>query len=164
VDDLVLPPTARPPTGPGQFSLRALFVLMSLAALVTAAFVWDEFAGIITYLGCLLLVLSVARHRARQRLVDRPNPPAHLRFSDPDVFLLATIGVSLAAGIAFCCTCSFAQAPFARIVEVGDQAGVAAANRLFRLRLLVSIPLGTAAAACVFWLFWPRGQSPYGSE
>jgi hypothetical protein len=134
-----------------------LFILVSLAALVTAAFVWDEFAGIFSYLGCLLLFLSVARHRARIRLVDGPNPPAHLRISDPAGLILATMGISLAAGIAFCCTCSFAQAPFFYMGVPGSPE-LDKARTAFRLGLLGSIPLGTASAVFVFWLFWPHSQ------
>lgn len=138
----------------GTFSLRTLFVLVTLAAVSLGAFVWDEMAGIFVYLGCLILVLMVCRERALRALLDRQNPPAHLRVADPETLLLASVGIALAAAIAFCCTCSFAQSPFVYIEPAAEQ--LAQAKSTFRIGLLASIPLGTCAALVVYWLFWPR--------
>jgi hypothetical protein len=134
----------------GTFSLRTLFVLVTLAAVSLGAFVWDEMAGIFVYLGCLILVLMVWRHRALRALLDRPNPPAHLRLAGPDTMVLASVAIALLAAIAFC----FAQAPFVYYEPAADQ--LAQAKSTFRIGLLGSIPLGTCAALVVYWLFWPR--------
>ena len=147
----------------GTFSLRTLFVLVTLTAVVSAAFVWDEFAGIFAYLGCLVLVMMVWRHRALQSLLGRPDPPTHLRLAGPDTVVLASIGIALAAAVAFCCACSFAQLPLVLSQESAATSEELARARLaFRMGLLVSIPIGTVAALLVYALFWPRDHWPKG--
>jgi hypothetical protein len=143
---------------PAQFSLRTLFVFLTLAAIVTAAFVWGQFAGIFTYLACLLLLMSYWRHLTLRHLIDQPDPPPHLRLTDPASVTLATIGIATAAAIAFCCTCSVVQVPFVGMVAANDEKGIAAANRMFNAGLLMSIPCGTLAALLIFWGFWPRSR------
>src|SRR5262245_10482136 len=141
----------------GTYSLRTLFALVTLAAVSLGAFVWDEMAGIFVYLGCLILVLMVWRQRALRALLDRPNRPAHLRLTGPDTVVLASVGIALAAVVAFCCTCSFAQPPLVYF-EYPQQSRqeMALARAAFRMGLTVSIPIGTCAALVVYWLFWPR--------
>ena len=56
-----------------QFTLRTMVVLLTLVAITSAAFAWSEFAGILVYLDCLLLVLMVWRHRTVRDLIDRQH-------------------------------------------------------------------------------------------
>jgi hypothetical protein len=159
-DTAMMQSTSHPPREPtpGQFSLRTLFALLTLAGIVTAAFIWGQFTGIFTYLACLLLLLSYWRHRALRHLIDQPDPPSHLRLTDPALVTLATIGIAAAAAIVFCCTCSVVQIPFVGMVAENDESGLAAANRIFNTGLLLSIPCGTLAALFIFWGFWPRSR------
>ena len=145
-----------------QFSLRMLFAVLTLASLVAAAFALGRgpFPGIFTYLAGLLLLLSYWRHCTLRSLIDRPDPPPHLRLADPGLIVLATIGTALAAAVAFCCTCTAAQLPFVRGIAFGDPEQAAAAERLFHAGLLFSIPCGTLAVAFVYWAFWPRSTPP----
>ncbi len=145
-----------PPLRRFQFSLRTLLVVMTLVGIVAAAFAIDLMCGVFTYLGCWIVFLGYWRRRAEQ---DKLQSLAHEDFPQRQSRLqaaaLATIAVPVAAGIAFCCTCSVAEVPFFRMAaESTPQA--AAAQTLAIRGFFVSIPIGTAALLFIYWATWPK--------
>lgn len=125
-----------------QFSLATLILVMSFIAIVVAGFVWNAAAGTFAYLGCFFLFMLILRARA---------------CSDPEIAVAigASIPISLASAIAFTATCSAFQFP---VADISDGGSLFPETRAFYLRLLVSIPLGTAVALLIYSLTWPRNR------
>lgn len=117
---------------------------MSLIAVVVAGFVWNAAAGIFAYLGCFFLFMLVLRARAD---------------SHPEIAFAigASIPISLASAVAFVVICSAVQFP---VAEIHDGGSLFPETRAFYLRLLVSIPLGTAVALLIYCFTWPRKRPP----
>jgi hypothetical protein len=140
-----------------RFRLRTLVVVVALAGLVAAAFANNEGLGILTYLACLILFVTVCWVRAVQRkaLENSEVTGTYYPF-DPIFGTGVAICIAFAAGIAFCGTCSVAQLPFIDgfMVPAREQ------NRQrFDWGLLISMPLGTVALLFVYWMFWPQARA-----
>ena len=140
-----------------RYSLHTLLIVVTLTALVAAAFAFDTLAGMFAYIGCFLLFMSAWREKARIKQNESASE-GNLQAPRPELILLASFGILMGAGIAFCGTCTFAQAPFTELMYAHDRAAQAEAK--FRLGLWVSLPLGTAAALFTYWLSWPRPNAP----
>jgi hypothetical protein len=154
------PDDSGPPLRNFQFSLRTLLVVMTLVGIVAAAFANDLLCGIFTYLGGWIVFLGYWRGRAEQyRLQSLAHEESPQRQSRLRAAALAMIAVPVAAGIAFCCTCSVAEAPFVRMTAVGSPEAAAAQSLAIR-GFFVSIPLGTAALLFIYWATWPRSSRP----
>jgi hypothetical protein len=141
-----------------RYKLRTLLIVLLLAGFVAAAFANDEGLGILTYLTCLVLFVTVCWVRAVQRraLANSEVTGTHYPF-DPVFGTLVAICVAFAASVAFCGTCSIAQLPFIEgfMVPLGDEGQQRLARSRFDRGLLISMPLGTIALLFVYWLFWP---------
>jgi hypothetical protein len=148
---------SQPPRRDLQFSLRTLLVVMTLIGLIAAAFLWNELAGIFTYLACLTLLVGIWRGRAAHANIKPAPGETGMEYAGRrDVAVMISGFASLAAAIAFCCTCTAAQLPFTSFMVTEDQAAAALAR--FRVGLFASIPIGTAAALFVYWLTWPKSD------
>jgi hypothetical protein len=137
-----------------RFRLRTLLIVMALAAVVSAGFGVNEGLGILAYLVCFLIFVTVLWFKAenRRRLENSQVTGTYYAF-DPILGGFTVFGIAIAATVAFCCTGSVTQ-----LTVVGgflftkDELKLPAWN----IGLLVAIPIGTLAAACVYWIFWPR--------
>jgi hypothetical protein len=138
---------------PIRFSLRTLFLIVTLISIVCAGFAWNPFAGIFVYLGCFTLIASYYRGLAACRRYDAICAARGDPGTATGVIVGAGILVALAGAIAFCGTCSFAQAPFFALHASPDKVGDT--EEMFVRGLLVSMPLGTFAAILVYTLTWP---------
>jgi hypothetical protein len=136
-----------------RFSLRTLFVLVTLAAIVAAGFAWHPVPGIFIYLACFTLVASILRARAACRRIDAIRAAGGPPGSVGSLVVAAGVGVALAAAIAFCGMCSVAQSPFFALHATPER--LPEVERTFARGLLVSIPVGTIAAVFVYTLTWP---------
>ena len=136
-----------------RYRLRTLLMVSALAGLVAAGFTVNPLVGTLTYVGCLLLFLSAFRLRVVCRLADASRDARYNPWT-PYVLLLTSFGVAGAAFLAFCATCTVAQLPFTSWLVTAQEAQ--RVRQIFQLGLWISLPVGTAAAALVYWLSWPR--------
>jgi hypothetical protein len=139
-----------------RYKLRTLLIVLALAGLVAAGFAINPLIGTLAYVGCLLLFLSAFRLRVACQLADA-SPDARNNPWTPHVILLTCLGVAGAAFVAFCATCTVVQLPFTTWLVSEERAQKA--RLMFQLGLCISLPVGTAAAALVYWLSWPRIRS-----
>lgn len=139
--------TDPPPKRPWQFSLGVLLVVMTLAALVAAAFARDEFLGIWSYLGCFSLFMIAWRTRA-----------GFLAGGEPIVVLAISIAVGLASAIAFVTTCTVPTTAYvlSDLNKYYDSNVRMSTQAIFVWVLACSMLLGTAAALGIYRLSWPR--------
>ena len=151
IEALPNPPTEPQPV---RFSLRTLFIVVTLVAIVFAGFASNPLAGILVYLACFTLVASFLRGRAACRRYDAIGASGRDPGSVAVVVIAAGAGVALAAAIAFCGTCTIAQLPFVGLLVPADETGES--GKMFARGLFASIPLGTFAAIFVYVLTWPR--------
>ena len=126
---------------------------MALVSLVAAAFYWNEILGVLSYLACLILWLSTLRNRAAQPALTDWRYRQSLGMIDRfGLTAGASMLIAMAAGIAFCGTCSIAQIPF---ITVGGPDDGGDARSVFRAGLLLSMSLGTLVALYIYWGTWP---------
>lgn len=133
---------------PWQFSLGMLLIVMTLAAVVAAAFSWDQLTGIWVYLGCFSLFMIAWRMRAG----------TFARSGHFASVAMISIAIGGASAIAFTATCAV---PTTGYVLYGLDRGLfhetTAATQITAGCILVfSMLLGTAAALLIYWFTWPR--------
>jgi gamma-glutamylcyclotransferase (GGCT)/AIG2-like uncharacterized protein YtfP len=131
---------------------------MLLAAVVSACFAHDVFSGLLAYIGCLTLFLTVWHGRVCCRQYDL-DPMARANPRIPYQILFVSAGIGVAAAVVFFTFCSFAQVMLVTHRLMVPQSEVAEARAESTRLLLTSLPIGTIGALIVYWLFWPRSLS-----
>jgi hypothetical protein len=139
-----------------RFSLSTLLGVMTLAAIVAAGFGAHAMWGIAAYVACFSLFMVTWRINAAGKKYDAhrseiPDPSAPARI------LWASAGVTFIAAFIFFAGCTYTQISQCPILLAPSNA-MFDAQAEFHRALWISIPVGTAAALCFYWLSWPARE------
>jgi hypothetical protein len=156
-------PTASVRTRPTQFSLWALFVLMTLASVVAAAWAFEKPLGILVYFTCLLLLCTWRRVHLDERFAERQESELYLEH-----FLRVSYGVLIAGSLAMAAACaslivgSNVQHYCERLAGMPTLYSLPTPQQVQAMRwirygsLCVSIPAATLAALALYYFTFPR--------